>query len=197
MANSMRIGVTLSGFKEATALLRSLPAAVESRVLASAIAVAARPIVNAAKAKAPVRTGALKKSITAVVRRYPRTGTVMAVIGPDTGYYSGGKKLKKLGNAKGADRPANYAHLVEFGHYSRVSSGEFGGFAKGAKRRKSATGRVAQEARSFILPKPFLRPAVMSATPAASAALASGVEKGMEREIKRLSRKMNKLQLAG
>lgn len=188
----MRIGFTLSNFKEMRALLHDLPPAVEARVMRTAVGNAAKPLVKAAKSKAPVRSGALRKSITSVVRHYPKSGKVVAVIGPDKEYYAGGKRLKGRADRRGADRPANYAHLVEFGHYSRAGSEKFGGFERGFRRRKSSGARVAQEARSFILPQPFLRPAVATATPAAEAELARGVEKGIEREIKRLS-KMKKV----
>lgn len=207
MANSMRIGFTLSNFEEMRQLCRDLPPAVESRVMGDAVKVAAAPIVKAAKLKTPVRTGALRRSITAVVKRYPRAGKVMALIGPDTRYYSKGKGLDKKADRRGADRPANYAHLVEFGHHiakggalrdqheivSTVITD-----SKGRIRRVRKKGTVVEKASGtatmFVLPQPFLRPAVMSAGAQAQAELARGVEVGMKREIKRLASKMRRLE---
>lgn len=188
MANSIRIGFTLSNFDEMRALCAGLPAAMEARVMSDALGVAAKPIVAAAKAKAPVRSGALRRSIIAVVRRYPKAGKVLAIIGPDKNYYQGGKRVKS-GQAKtGMDRPANYAHLVEFGHYSAAATGKSVAATKGTTRRK---GNFAEA--SFVRAQPFLRPAVASAGGQATRELARGVQVGMEREVKRLAAKMKRL----
>jgi HK97 gp10 family phage protein len=186
--NSMTIGFELSNFQELRAMLRDLPPSVESRVMGDAVAVAAKPIIAAAKARAPSDTGALRRSITAVVKRYPKAGKIMAIIGPDKAFYGGGKRVKQGQSKKGKDRPSKYAHLVEFGHYSGTATGRKGGFAKGTSIRKGTA-----QATAFIRPRPFLRPAVAMATPAAVAALQGGVEKGMEREIKRTLSKLKRI----
>lgn len=186
--NSMRIGFTLSNFEEMRQLCAGLPASVESRVMGDAVKVAAKPIVNAARAKAPIMTGALRRSIVAVVRRYPKAGKVMALIGPDKAYYGGGKRLKGGADKRGANRPANYAHLVEFGHYSAAASGESVATTKGTSRRHGTF-----KERSFIMPRPFLRPAVMVAGRQAERELARGVGVGMQREVRRLASKMKRL----
>lgn len=195
MANSMRIGFTLSNWEEMRALLLNLPPSVESRILGDALSVAAKPIVNAAKARAPVDTGALRRSITAVVKRYPKAGKVMAIIGPSRGYFRNGKRLKPGGDFRGGAAPANYAHLVEFGHFSAAATGTSVATAKGsAIRRKNPKSKKTEfQARSFILPRAFLRPAVLTAKPAVEGQLAKGVEVGMAREIKRLASKMKRI----
>jgi HK97 gp10 family phage protein len=185
----MRIGFVLTNFEEMRGMLRDLPASVEARVMQDAVKVAAKPIVAAVKAKSPRRTGALRRSIIAVVRRYPKSGKVMALIGPDTSYYSGGKRNKRGASNAGADRPANYAHLVEFGHYSATATGYGAKSAKGTSRKAGTFSE-----RSFILPRPFIRPGVMAATPAAVNELARGVEVGMAREVKRIASKMRRIQ---
>lgn len=164
--NSMSFGFTLTNFKEFAGMLRELPASVESRVMGDAIGIAAKPIMQMAKAKAPKRTGALSRSIITVVRRYPKAGKVMALVGPDKEYYSGGKRLKKGASRQGADRPAKYAHLVEFGHQTK---------------------------NGFVAAKPFIRPAVAAGKPAAINALADAVGVGMEREIGRVASKLKRL----
>lgn len=192
MANSVRMQVQLSGFDEFRVLMAELPASVEARVLSDAISHAVKPIVARAKALAPRKTGALQRSLTSVVRRYPGKGKIVAVIGPDKDYYSGGKRMRRGESRKGADRPAKYAHLVEFGHFSGTHSGQFGGFKKGTSLRQgNAT------AASFVGPKPFLRPAVAAGEREAATRLADGVEIGMAREIKRLAGKMRRLQRQG
>jgi NaMN:DMB phosphoribosyltransferase len=141
-------------------------------VMGDAIAQAVRPIVAAIKARTPVDSGALRRSITATVKRYPNGGKIIGFVGPDRDYYAAGKRLKKGASKKGSDRPAMYAHLPEFGH-----------------RKAGGEGTVAA--------KPFMRPGVAAGTPLASANLVGAVEKGMEREINRLSRKRARLARTG
>lgn len=195
MANSMRIGFTLSNWEEMRSLLLNLPPAVESRILGDALSVAAKPIVNAAKARAPVDTGALRRSITSVVKRYPKAGKVMAIIGPSRDFFRGGKRIKPGGDFRGAASPAHYAHLVEFGHMSAAATGTSVATAKGSviRRKNPKSKKTEFQARSFILPRPFLRPAVLTAKPAVEGQLAKGVEVGMAREIKRLASKMKRI----
>lgn len=188
MANTMRIGFQLTNFDEMRQLLKDLPPSVESRVMGDAVQVATKPIVQAARSNAPVDTGALRRSITSVVRRYPRAGKIVGIIGPSKDFFQSGKRLKKTANRQGADRPANYAHLVEFGHLSALGTGRRAKDAKGKSVRKGTLDAV-----SFIMPRPFLRPAVMIGAPMASAALANGVSVGMEREVRRLASKMKRI----
>lgn len=174
MANKAQ--VVLEGAETLHAVLNELPKSVRGEVLAEALKKAVVPIRRHTIAKAPKRTGALKKSITAKVISYPKDGRAVALIGPDRNYYMGGKRVKKGGDKRGADKPSNYAHLVEFGHYSGTSSAGFGGFAKGTTLRKKTA-----QARSFILPKPFLRPGLMAGESAANTILAAEVESAMAR----------------
>lgn len=184
MANTMRIGFTLSNFDEVTKGLRALPAKIEANVIGHALQDAARPIFSRAKSLAAHRTGALRKSITSVLRSYP--GKKMVIIGPDKDYYEGGKKTKG-----GTDRPANYAHLIEFGHKTRVDSS--GGFRKHTSAEiKSANesgvslpsaGRRKIE---YVSPQPFLRPAVQQGTSEAAARFGKSVELGLDKELKKL-----------
>ena len=195
MANIMRFGIELTNFKEFADLMRDLPAAMQQRVTAVAVGDALKPLQRLAKAMAPQRTGALKKSIVAVVRKYPQTGTTYGAVGPSTDYFAGGKKLKKGASRRGADKPANYAHLVEYGHWTRDSSPFLNRSAKGRFVRDRSLMYALQGPRNakWVAPRPFLRPAVAIATPIVKAHLADGIKKGMEREIKRLSGKLKRL----
>ncbi len=184
----MRIGFVLTNFEEMRQLCAGLPASVEARVMSDAVKIAAKPIVNAVKAKAPRDTGALRKSITAIVKRYPKAGKVMAIIGPDKDYYGGGRRVKDSGSKRGADRPSKYAHLVEFGHYSAAATGFSPITAKGTTRRKGSFPE-----RSFVMAQPFMRPGVTAGTPEAARELARGVEVGMEREVRRLASKLKRI----
>lgn len=172
MANKAQ--VVLEGAETLHAVLNELPKAVRGEVLAEALKKAVVPIRRHTIAKAPKDTGALKKSITAKVIAYPKDGRAVALIGPDRNYYMGNKRVRKGGDRRGANKPSKYAHLVEFGHYSGVSSLGFGGFAKGTTLRKKTA-----QARSFILPRPFLRPGLMAGASAANTILSAEIENAM------------------
>lgn len=188
MGNSSRIAVTLTNFKEFRQLLKALPPSVEARVMSDAVGVALKPIQRLARTLAPKRTGALRKSIAVLVKRYPKDGKIVGLVGPDNDYYASGKRVKPGGNRRGADRPAKYAHLVEFGHYSGASSAKFGGLEKGTSIRKGTA-----TPKTFVLAQPFMRPAVQMGAPQAIADLEKGVEVGIKREAGRLASKLKRI----
>lgn len=160
-----RLDFDLAGCMELSKLLSGVAADVRAEVLATAVGEAARPVVRAIKKRVPVRYGNLRKSIMAVVRKKKKTGTALAVIGPERGgRYRGGARINhKKDDLRGSDQPSRYAHLVEFGHVGRNGS------------------RVAE--------KPFMRPGTSEATVAASAAMAVGFQKGLTRSLaKRVKR---------
>ena len=100
--------------------------------------------------------------------------TAAAIIGPNKQYYVAGvvvrgAKRARAVAAKAANRPVNYAHLVEFGHVAVKPK-------KGTSRKKknaTVTGNVA--------PKPFMRPGLIQATPMAEAILGREVENALYR----------------
>lgn len=141
--------------------LSSLPIDMQETIIAAGVAEGAKSVVQAAKNFAPRDTGALRASITSVVRK--RKGTAVAVVGPSTSYYSGKKRLKKGASKEGASKPSRYAHLVEFGHLTQ-------------------TGR-------HITGQPFMRPAAMVGATTAPAAIAAGIQKGLITSVKRAKRK--------
>lgn len=158
---------------EIRATLRKLPEETQKKVMAVALRRATGPLIAAAKANVPRRTGALRDSIAAVVKKGSRGGSYV-VVGPARGYFSGGKRLGKGESAKGADAPANYGHLVEFGHHA-VSPG------KGTSRRKKTANTI-----RFIAARPFLRPALASSQSAVGDQLAAGIAAGIAQALKRI-----------
>jgi HK97 gp10 family phage protein len=199
VANTMRIGFRLANFKELQALLSNLPAITEKKVVGVALERAARPIEQAARRLAAKDTGALRASITHTLRQYPKKTVV--IIGPDRGYYEGGKRAGKGQARSGMDRPANYAHLVEFGFNTRNSAANATArkfvphtakeiaAANAAGRALPAAGRRTID---HVPARPFLRPAVMQGEAAAAREFEVGMTKGLEREIKKLNRKIIK-----
>lgn len=184
MANSAT--VKIEGMSELSSVLNGIPADLRTEVLATAVKAAAAPLVRAAKrfASSSVDTGALRKSLGYVVRKYKKGATAVSVVGPRRGYYKNGKKVRKGASRKGADSPAHYAHLVEFGHYSRAATGEKVSSSKGTTRRSGTF-----KANSFVLGKPFIRPALASAKAEVKTALIQGIGKGIDKTRAKLVKK--------
>lgn len=200
MANSMKMGFKLTNFKEFASVLHDLPASVESRVMGDAVGVAMKPMEKAVKQRARKRTGALRKSITTAVRRYPANGKIVGLMGPDKkARYFGGRRLTRGGKVLDTDRPAKYAHLVEFGHAIIATREGRPAFrkAKGqvneltpAKIRK---GKRQAPAVLWVPAKPFMRPGVAASEGQVVAALSDATAVGMEREHKRQLNKLKRI----
>jgi len=86
--------------------IKKLISEVQKQAMRDSVKKSATPMLQDARAKAPVRTGALKKSLAVKVKTYKRgsNATVMAIIGADRKFVGAG-----------GDKPANYLHLVELG----------------------------------------------------------------------------------
>lgn len=182
MANSAFAKFRLEGLDEIRATLRQLPEETQKKVLAVALKRAAAPLVRSAKyyASRSVKTGALRASLGAVIKK-GKDGRSYAIVGPLRDYYRAGKRIKKGGDFRGADKPANYAHLVEFGHYSAASSGLSRAQLKGKSRRKGTL-----VAKSFVPAKPFLRPALMATQGEIGAQMAEGIRDGIAKALDRI-----------
>lgn len=167
--------------------LRALSADLRGKILGKAVGEAIAPVLVAAKrfAKRSVRTGALRNSLTSKVVVYD-SGVAVGLVGPNKAYYSGGKRISKLTAAvRGqADRPANYAHLVEFGHY-QVAGNSAGKTLKRKGRRKAS---LARSGKKWVPAKPFLRPAVQTTLAAQEAGWRNGIKKGWEQTIRKHSK---------
>lgn len=183
-ANSAFIRQPLTGIEGISAVLRGLPQDLQNEILGTALSEAAKPIVKGAKTFAPRRTGALRNSITHLVRKY-KGGTVqVAIIGPDNGYYGKGKRLKNGADRRGADRPSKYAHLVEFGHHkARPKLNALTTFSQATVVRGRGTTLRKGTAVSvgWVPAQPFLRPAVLAAASTTGQTLAEGISKGIEK----------------
>lgn len=77
----------------------------ERRGMKAALLKAATPMVKEAKARAPKRTGALRRSLTKHGTTDPKTQSAKVEIGP-----------RKTKDARTGFPAVRYAHLVEFGH---------------------------------------------------------------------------------
>jgi hypothetical protein len=179
----------------------------QADILEAAVDAACQPILVAAKrlAFSSHDTGALRDSLTIKTVAYKNSGKAVGLVGPDRKYRVKGKVVGKLGTLFGAikgsvRRPANYAHLVEYGHmiarggrlkpkYARelVGTGRF--TSKGKELKRWRRGAVVEPAKGtsagFVQAKPFLRPAVFTTREAQSAAFEQAVSRGLDRELRK------------
>jgi HK97 gp10 family phage protein len=100
-------GVLLEGDVRLRRKLERLETKSQKKIVRPAVNAALTPINKAAKRKASVETGLLKKSIGKKVKTY-RSGTVWGGVGPRTGF----KTQMEDGRFR---NPVKYAHLVELG----------------------------------------------------------------------------------
>lgn len=176
MANQSYVHVT--GANELASALRQLSNEVRASVLAAGLREAVKPVLSAAKryAKRSERTGALRASLTTKVVNYPRSGKAVGLVGPDKKYYRGGKKVSlNVAALAGADRPANYAHLVEYGH--RIV----------APKKDTTIRHGTAKVSGFVPAKPFLRPAVMTTRSEQASGFYKGIEKGFAQAVRKVS----------
>jgi len=103
MPSVFSIGIEIRGLKELEDKLRALPDKLQRKTYRQAMTKALTPLVRLMKQYAPVRTGALRKSISKNVKLMGSQGRIVGMAGPARG--------KKIGGL----RPSRYAHLVEFG----------------------------------------------------------------------------------
>lgn len=117
----MAQAVNLGAFKwdrDPSKVLLSLVDKIQKQILLRAVTRASTPIRKAAKATAPVRTGALKKSMSTKAKRGRNKNVAFAIIGPRKSFMEVHGTISR-GPKKGNPRrvvPRYYAHLVERGH---------------------------------------------------------------------------------
>lgn len=179
MANSTDLKF-VKGIGALSDVLRGLPEEMRGTILVGGVKRAIAPILVSARryAKRSERTGALRASLTTKTVNYARNGKAVGLVGPDRAYYRRGKKAGKLGALFGADRPANYAHLVEYGHHAVAP-------IKNTSRRKK-TAVPAKTGRSWVPAKPFLRPALLTTTAAQGEEFFRGIAAGVQAARRRL-----------
>ena len=116
-----RAGVQLFGDKELMRMFKNLGDKDAKKMATEMSKMASAPVVQTAKANAPVESGLLRKSIGRVTRSYKRGFHKVAVVGPRAGFHGMvAMKIKGVVVGKPKKRnPLHYAHLVEYGHVGR------------------------------------------------------------------------------
>lgn len=161
------MSITIVGDKRLIRMLEQLPNKVFRKGLLSAGRKAMKPVIAIARARAPVDSGTLKKSIGIKVKVYRQTGTAAFVVGARKGFGT---------TIAGRPRdPYYYAHLVELGHEIRLA-GQAQSRRKGAPKLPSI-GRVEAI--------PFLKPAMDSQKPLIVSIFSGQIGAMIEREAKK------------
>lgn len=180
--------IQVDGLQELEDALKAFGGRVYANALGKAVNAGAKPIIAIAQTRVPVDSGLTKESIGCVVRKYPESQVVVAVIGPRASVSGISHKRRHI--------PANIAHLVEYGH--RTIAGGKGKEAKeirkelrNAKRRldKDESGRLSAKLDSlsngFVAPQPFMRPAVDQGKAEAAETIRTVLTKALYEEIAR------------
>jgi HK97 gp10 family phage protein len=120
--NNMKFDLDIRGVAEVVKKMSALSNKKETdRKLAASMKKAAKPVLAIAKSKVPVDEGHLRSSLAMNTKINKRTGNRNVRIGPDdSSYRSFGNNIDESGTGSISlgkkKKPANYAHLVEFGH---------------------------------------------------------------------------------
>lgn len=197
-----------SGLHKMASQLSRLAIGNQAPILAAGMQTATAAIRDSAKSRlkpgAGELTGALKKAMDNKVKSYEDGGVVLGLIGPRTGAYATGDKVRRVKKnagesgvdyrkrTKGMVQPSKYAHLLEFGHRSVHGGGALpnkGEKVKGVwnsvnRGRSIRKGTVS--ATSYVPPVPFLRPAFDAGVGALETTLADATRKAMEAEFNKL-----------
>lgn len=167
--------------------LEGVKVGVQNTVLRAAIRKACGPLAKAAKQNAPTRkrrakdgpTGLLKKSIGFRVVRTKR-GVIVGLVGSRRRFMGYAGKKKRV--------PANYAHLVEFGHRIAVG-GKLLRIEQPGKRRRSQANETIVGSSGFVPGRPFMRPAWTAGKRQAQETIRNEVRLGIARIAKRYAAK--------
>lgn len=143
------IEAKVEGLSELRDLLqRRLPEHLQTKALQPALAKAAKPIVNDARARVPVKTGAVRRAITSARSRKSTKVMAVRIIGVNV------KRIKRPNVVNGRSRWIDkfYWKQLEFGRAAYVSKRNLGTSEHGF------FGRTFQA----VPARPFLRPAFES-----------------------------------
>ncbi len=182
--------VQVLGVGELVGRMKALPDKLRNKGMRTAMKQAARPIVQATKAMAPVQTGLLRQSIASVVVKSKDSFSALIGMrhvtgGKNKGFRPSKKVVRAIvarvaggGSSREGD-PARYAHLVEFGH-NIVPRGQ----KVGRKERKGKTAVELGVSRGFgrVAARPFMRPGLASGAQAAEQALAQELRQFLAQE---------------
>lgn len=157
--------VTVKGLAELReALMRTIPAEMQGKVLQKALGAGTRITVAEARMRAPVKTGRMKKAIYATRDKAESKPA----------FESRAVLVRRGKRAQKSNRDAYYWKFVEFGHRTGAKKGQY--LEKNGRRSK---GR-AVKATGMVAPQPFMRPAFEASKYRANDAIAQALGKAIE-----------------
>ena len=107
-------GIDIRGDRQLRRNLTDLAGKVARKTMRKGLSKGTQVIVKEARGRAPRETGLLRRSIGKKVITYKQSGTMVGVVGIKKNVVGSGPDGEKRW-------PFNYAHLVEFGTYSKHS----------------------------------------------------------------------------
>lgn len=194
-SRSGMVQLSMQGDLEIANALVRIPVEMRKTIIPSALRFAGKIIVERARALAPegflaTPAGSLKRAIGLILRR-GRDRVPYIVFGARRGFArpverpiligSGGIDQRIRGFVTRRADPANYAHLVEFGHFVVRP-------VRGTSRRKN-TSVSADSGRQFVAARPFLRPAIAGSKNEVKARLIQGINQGLQKAWARIATK--------
>ena len=160
---------------------RQLPKSLASAAIGAAVKRAMKPAEEELKRQTPVGpTGNLKRGIATKAKRYPKTGSAVAIVGFRKPPKGGAESPKSSKRRNKANNKTQHQFLVEYGSKARFTKRSWAGFLTGAKR--SSRGRM-----------PAMHPIEQASRAAESqvkALLESEMKLAYEKAVKQLPRYM-------
>lgn len=115
MAFSGQVSIDKKGLNKVLNALDALPLALRKSAEKAVLRAGAKPILKAAKARVPVGTGLLKKSLGISVSASRSKGSASARVGPRSRFVSKTNKSGRKGKGDKAIKAQEYAFYVEMG----------------------------------------------------------------------------------
>lgn len=116
------VNAQIYGMKEITKILKNFPIKVRRNALKGALKAGAKPVLEEAKRRVPVKSGSLKNSLDIVTRKTKDEDVLMVSVLPRSSKTKT-KRLKlsngKTWKIKGQVGSGWYAHFVEYGTYAK------------------------------------------------------------------------------
>jgi HK97 gp10 family phage protein len=167
-SSPLRVSIGFDGLSHVNGALKALPEKIQNRVIRLAIRKAAEPVLEQARANAPVEVGTLRDSLQIQTFRGRKRKTLIGVsISPGPTWFTG---------------DSYYAGFIEFGYVKAPSFQGKDGKWYSVKRRRDKRGYRKVEA------KPFLRPALHQAKAQVESIFRKLVSRGVAREAVKIAR---------
>lgn len=111
----MSFKVSITGLKEIDDVIKGLPKQLTHKIIGDAHALAAKPLINSAKLRVPMKSGGLFDSIGVKRTNIQKTNAI---------------GLIQVGPIRGGSKKGYHGHLIEYGHKIVTKKGKTVGFSR-------------------------------------------------------------------